>query len=50
MRQPVLPPSSVAQVTRVTVRTGPGRSIGGAGVQLPGRSVDFVFEFQGRML
>ena len=28
----------------------PGRSDGGAGVQFPGRPVDFVFGFQGRML
>jgi len=28
----------------------PGRSVGGAGVQSPGRVVDFVFGFQGRML
>ena len=28
----------------------PGRSIGVAGVQSPGRPVDFVFGFQGRML
>ena len=28
----------------------PGRSAGGAGVQSSGRSVDFVFGFQGRML
>ena len=28
----------------------PGRSVGGAGVQSPGRPVDFVFGYQGRML
>ena len=28
----------------------PGRSAGGAVVQSPGRPVDFVFGFQGRML
>ena len=27
-----------------------GWSVGGAGVQSPGRPVDFVFGFQGRML
>ena len=28
----------------------PGRSVGGARVQLPGRPADFVFGLQGRML
>ena len=28
----------------------PGRSVGEAGVQSPGRPVDLVFGFQGRML
>ena len=39
-------PASVAQLAETQAHR-PGRSVGEAGVQSPGRPVDFVFGFQG---